>query len=130
MKYVLLLTAALVGAGPALADTTAAEASAEEIRLQNALNSARLRNGELTAELATLKKRLGLDNDNASLHEEIEALRAENRALRIHLAGALPPEPLAGTPIPGRDGGNRRTLLLLSALMLFSGVCLGLFVMD
>lgn len=71
------------------------------------LKEERLRAGELQVQIAELKKRIGLNSDNASLYEEIDRLEAENKKLEIALAGSAGAIGVvaAGPPDRGKNPG-------------------------
>lgn len=78
--------------------------------LENAeqqLKEERLRAGELQVQVAELKKRIGLNSDNASLFERIDHLEADNKRLEVALAGSADGNSAlaAGPPDPGKDAG-------------------------
>ncbi|MFQ5659240.1 MAG: TIGR04211 family SH3 domain-containing protein [Gammaproteobacteria bacterium] len=60
----------------------------EHTTLQQQYNSERLKAGELQVQLTELRKRIGQDNDNASLYNQIRQLQEDNKNLEVKLANA------------------------------------------
>jgi len=102
--------------------------------LQQQFNSERLNSGELQVQLTELKKRIGQDNDNASMYEEIENLQEDKKNLEISLAIALDRnESMDMSP----DNSTQRLAinswkhqLVYFSIALIIGLCLGIYLMD
>lgn len=96
--------------------------------LERQLNSERLKVGELTAQLADLKSRLGAEG-NADLEDELERLRQANNELVSQLA-------MAGVDVPPQTvsvvlSDNNWKLIAVSLACLFIlGVATGAFLLD
>ena len=99
------------------------------------LKEERLKSGELQVQLAELKKRLGVNNDNESLYQRILDLETENKRLELTAAGATGTEGSATSPSassPAASGitlpaGNLATILVFAVL---AGLLAGLYLMD
>ncbi len=105
--------------------------------LQDELKAEKLKAGELQIQLSELRKRLGLDNEKASLYKEIETLKENNKELEVQLARARDnPEAAAdeagivsraGASLPWRGW---RQLLVYLGITLIVGMVLGVYLMD
>lgn len=101
--------------------------------LQQAFNSEQLKAGELQVQLAELRKRIGQDNDNASLYNEIEGLEQDKKQLEIQLAAILEREGLADLDTPVQSNSSEsswRNTLIYYSITLFLGFCGGIYLMD
>jgi SH3 domain protein len=105
----------------------------EHKALQQAFNSEQLKGGELQVELAELRKRVGQDNNNAALYDEIEGLQQDRKTLEIQLAAVLEREGITSTaelsPVSASGTSWRNTLIYFS-LAIFFGFCVGIYLMD
>jgi SH3 domain protein len=98
--------------------------------LEQDLKEERLRAGELQVQVTELRKRVGMNADNAALYDRIDELEAKNKELEVALAGA----PQAGSgaaaaPGPGVRLGYR-SLAAWLALALVGGFGGGIYLMD
>jgi SH3 domain protein len=115
---------------------TVAGVDAEKFSLEQELKSERVKVGDLQAQLAELRKRLGQDSSNDSLYEKIDQLAVENKQLQIQLARLLEGADLAefGVQPAAAATGNSllslRNVLITLALTLIAGTGLGLYLMD
>jgi SH3 domain protein len=117
-------------------DTGSMQAFETEIdALAQQLKSERIRTGELQAELAELRKRLGQDNSNDSLYQKIDSLSTENRQLQIQLAriledGAPDLPELHASYLDTRSFFTPTNMIIALVIVLIGGVILGLYLMD
>ncbi len=109
---------------------------AQQLRQQNQLleqdiRKEKLRTGELQVELTELRKRIGVNSDNESLYNEISALQAENRRLKVEAGGTASGDgagAAAGLIAAGRsDPGSFATYAVVLLLLGFGG---GAYFMD
>lgn len=104
---------------------------ADALRKQNAeleqsLKQERLRAGELQVQVSELRKRIGINSDNASLYDRIDELQSENKRLQVALSGAG----AAGGTETGGGAPAARSLLAWFVLVLIAGFGGGIFLMD
>ncbi|MBI2993876.1 MAG: hypothetical protein HYY48_06840 [Gammaproteobacteria bacterium] len=103
--------------------------------LEQQLKRERLNSGELEAQLAELKKRLGVNNDNASLYGRIQELESEKKRLEVMLADGAGDGAVGAAADPGAPAaagvtlpwGNLATGL---AVALIAGWLGGIYLMD
>jgi SH3 domain protein len=116
------------GAGPADPDTggTLRKQNAD---LEQALKEERLRAGELQVQVSELRKRIGMNSDNASLYDRIGELEAENKQLQVSLSGTTATGGAASAPGSGVKLGWR-SLAAWLALVLVAGFGGGIYLMD
>jgi len=118
-----------------------AKLSGEYASLQQQYRSEQLKNGELEVTIAELRKRLGQDNNTDALYQELDTLRATNKALDIKLAtaqgGAETTAAAAGAAAPasmaddaGHIGFSWKNLLILILVLLGLGLGGGMYMMD
>lgn len=124
----------LANAGTGASGDQAKQLSAENKKLQQDFKAERMKTGKLTVELAELRKRIGQNNDNASLYKELERLEQRNKTLEIELAKAMEMTLADGTKlseINARDTSvSMRNMLLYLAFTLVIGIGFGLYLMD
>jgi len=102
--------------------------------VEQQLKQERLDAGELRAQLAELKKRLGVNNDNASLYQRIQELEAEKKEFEVMRAGGA----AGGTAAAGNAGPPATAGITLSAgnlatglaIALIAGLLAGIYLMD
>lgn len=109
---------------------------AQQLRRQNQeldqeVRKEKLRTGELQVELTELRKRIGINSDNESLYNEIAALQAENRKLKVEAGDEVPgvaTGATAGLIAAGRsDPGS---FAAYAAIVLLLGLGAGVYLMD
>lgn len=109
---------------------------AQQLRRQNQeldqeVRKEKLRTGELQVELTELRKRIGVNSDNESLYNEIAALQAENRRLKVEAGETVPgtvTTATAGLIAAGRsDPGS---FAAYAAILLLLGLGAGIYLMD
>ena len=96
---------------------------------EQALKEERLRAGELQVQVSELRKRIGMNSDNAALYDRISELEAENKQLQVSLLG----KPGAGGGTAGVRAGvslGMRSLAAWLALVLVAGFGGGIYLMD
>lgn len=98
--------------------------------LEQTLKEERLRAGELQVQVSELRKRIGMNSDNASLYDRIGELEAENKQLQVSLSGAAAAEGSASSAAGGGAGMNLRSLAAWLALVLVAGFGGGIYLMD
>jgi hypothetical protein len=128
-KQITELEARPAGAGGA-ADSNLYQALKKEYAdLEQALKEERLRAGELQVQVSELRKRIGMNPDNATLYERISELEAENKELQVALSGT----PSAGADAAASPAAVRlsyRSLGAWLALVLVAGLSGGIYFMD
>ena len=106
----------------------------ERDELQQQFNTERLKAGELQVQLAELRKRIGQDNENASLYKEIEQLQLDKKSLEIQMTAVLESNALPTDAIANNGkasvGGNWKRQLIYLAITVFIGFSLGIYMMD
>jgi len=121
-----------------MSDLAAARSTIVQLRnenkaLQQQFKSERFKAGRLNIELAELRKRIGQNNDNASLYRELERLEEENRVVQIQLAKAMGP---AGADDPENlNAGSLKSpgwnnVFIYVGFTLLTGIGFGLYIMD
>jgi SH3 domain protein len=101
--------------------------------LQQEFNSEQINAGELQVQLTEMRKRIGQDNDNASLYSEIEQLEQDNKSLEIQLAAVPGREGLDSPPDNAQSdqsSSSWRNTLIYFSITLFVGFCVGIYLMD
>lgn len=106
--------------------------------LQQQFKSERLKVGELQVQLAELRKRIGQDNSNASLYEQLAQLQRDKKNLQVQLAGALDNDQLSSPVatsnlVPDQQYQNMsgwRDLLTYLAIAATIGLAAGIYLMD
>ena len=110
--------------------------------MQQQYRSEQLKNGELEVTIAELRKRLGQDNNTESMYQELDTLRATNKALEVKLAAAqggagTTAAVTAGTTAPasmadaaGHISISWKNLLILILVLLGLGLGGGIYMMD
>jgi len=116
------------GGGPVNAgsDSSLTKANAD---LEQALKEERLRAGELQVQVTELRKRIGMNSDNAALYDRIGELEAENKQLQVSLSDG----PATGDRTTGSGtaaGLGMRSIAAWLALVLVAGLGGGIYLMD
>jgi SH3 domain protein len=98
--------------------------------LDQSLKEERLRAGELQVQVSELRKRIGMNADNAALYDRIGELETKNKELEVALAGT--PAPSAGATGTGSAVVRLgyRSLAAWLALLLVAGFGGGIYLMD
>jgi SH3 domain protein len=107
----------------------------ETLRKQNAdleqtLKEERLRAGELQVQVSELRKRIGMNSDNASLYDRIGELETENKQLQVSLAGAAAADGGASNAAGSGVRMGFRSIAAWLALVLVAGFGGGIYLMD
>ncbi len=133
------INAKLSGQANAGQATTVFEAlTKQHASLQQQFKSERIKVGELQVQLAELRKRIGQDNDNASLYQQIAQLQRDKKNLQVQLADALDNDQLlspvsASNPVSDEQHQNKpgwRDLLIYLAIAVIIGLAAGIYLMD
>jgi len=106
--------------------------------LQQQFKEENLKTGELQIQLTELKKRIGRNNDNESLHSQIEQLEKDKKNLEIQLASALGesrifstvPKSSMSAEIDCLDKIGWRDLIIYLSITTILGLVFGIFIMD
>lgn len=103
--------------------------------VQQQLKEERLRSGELQVQLAELKKRLGVNNDNETLYQRIQELEADKKRLEVTLSGTAGADGSPATPAPGSPAASGITLPAGNlatglGIAVIGGLLAGLYIMD
>ena len=103
--------------------------------VQQQLKEERLNSGELQVQLAELKKRLGVNNENESLYQRILELEADNKRLQVTATGATdadgsPASSPAGSPAASGITLSARNLATVLVIAVLAGLLAGLYMMD
>ncbi len=124
----------LTGAGGGESNPPLQALRAENKTLRQEFKAERMKTGRLTVELASLRKRIGQNNDNVALYDELEQLQQDNKTLEIELARAMEMTQTGSGKLPELNAGERtisRADLLFYLLLVFViGLGLGLYLMD
>ena len=128
-KQIADLEARPVGSGGATDSSLYQALKKEYADLEQSLKEERLRAGELQVQVSELRKRIGMNPDNAALYDRISELESENKQLQVSLSGT--PAAAGGT------GGSAssvkvgyRSLAAWLALVLVAGFGAGIYLMD
>lgn len=104
--------------------------------LQQQLKEEQLRAGEFQIQLSELRKRVGQNNDNASLYKQIEQLEADKKKLEVQLSSGQgrDGEGTMSSTGSGRTGTSFRlgfsSLAAASGIILLAGFICGVYLMD
>ncbi len=107
----------------------AAANTGDSKELERQLDSERLKVGELQAQLADLKARIGA-SDNGELLEELERLRQANNDLVAQLAMAGVDMPAESSPAEVISASNWKLIAVSLACLFALGVASGAFLLD
>jgi SH3 domain protein len=100
----------------------------QNAELDQKLKAERLRAGDLQVQVAELRKRVGVDGQNAPLLEQLQQLEAENRRLQVALEGR--PAAEQDSPESTARMPALRTLAIWLAIALITGLAGGIYLMD
>lgn len=125
------MEARLDGSGKASEDyKLAQQLRRQNQELEQQVNQEKLRTGELQVEITELRKRIGMNSDNESLYNEIAALQAENRKLRVAAGELAPGDGDAASAGPAHGRLDLRAIAAYAVIVLLLGLGGGIYLMD